>query len=135
VTPSKGVEEGGLIEVSEEDIQALSDKVVKQEDEFDVMAEILPIPIHLVWDNFLADKAKYSFVQFMEDAKEKDVVLDPWTPMDQDEGKKEEVESEKSTNPADGVAPTPINLSDVRTQEENMKRQMRLKVNIKGVPF
>ena len=70
---------GVITEVTEDEIKALSDQIQKREDEFEVLQQVLHIPIPQFWDNFLDTNAKFSFVNFMEESKEKEIVMDPWT--------------------------------------------------------
>ena len=62
---------GGLVEVSQAEIEELAANIIKREDEYDVLYEIWPISIQMFWDHFLSDNAKFSLAHFLEEIKEK----------------------------------------------------------------
>lgn len=75
---------GGLVEVSHDQIEELAASIEKREDEYDVLSEISPISVQMFWDNFFADNAKFSLAHFLEELKEKNIVMGKWEPCEED---------------------------------------------------
>ena len=102
---------GGLVEVSVEQVEELAASIIKREDEYDVLSEISPISVQMFWDNFFADNAKFSLAHFLEEIKEKNIVMGKWEPWEEDK-----------ENPVEEGA-------------ERIKRELNFTCAIKGVPF
>lgn len=96
------------------------------------MAEIFEIPVAMFWDNFFADKAKFSFGSFLEAQGEKEIVWDTWVELKEENT--EEVLN-KSPNSENGIEESKFVASVSTSDVTKLSRQIRWKVNIKGVPF
>ena len=133
-------DEKGIIEISDAEIQEIADKIEMNEEENTILDDIFPITLDMFWDNFISDNAKYSLGKFLEDQGEREIELDPWASNQVEENKDQANQLPESIAPlpsvASGVAPSPV-VQHQKTEENEikMKRQMRLRVNIKGVPF
>ena len=121
----------GFTEVSTSEIEELANSIVKKEDENDIISENFDIPLNMFWDNLFSDKAKFSLAAFMETQGEKEIVMDPWKEQKEEnkkeEDKKEDMTKEQSNNT--GFVETPS------YDQQKLEKQMRLKVNVRGVPF
>lgn len=92
----------------------------------------------MFWDNLFSDKAKFSLAAFMETQGEKEIVMDPWKEQKEEnkkeEDKKEEMTQEQSNNTG-FVEATGSIVETPSSDQQKLERQMRLKVNVRGVPF
>lgn len=126
---------GVLVEVDDVQLQELGSSIVKEEDEFDIVFEIFPLPLQAFWDNFLSDDAKFGFTEYFTEKKEKDISITKWEPDNSDhENQINNCEEIKGEGPlVEGVAQEPIR--QLENQLVKFKREMNMIAAIKGVPF
>jgi hypothetical protein len=125
---------GALAEVDDAQLQELGNSIMKEEDEFDIVLDFFPISLQTFWDNFWIDDAKYSMGDYFAEIKEKDIVTTKWeheASPQTDEVNVEEIKGE--VYPIDGAVEELAPMTD--NQLQKLKREMKMIVAIKGVPF
>lgn len=107
---------------------------MKEEDEFDIVLDFFPISLQAFWDNFLIDDAKYSMGDYFTEIKEKDVHTAKWEYEALPQTSEVNVEEIKGEDyPIDEAVEELPAMKD--NQLQKFKREMKMIVAIKGVPF
>jgi len=132
------------VDVNEEDVKALMDNVTKEEDEFKIIEEVMPISLNVFWENFLSDNAKYGIQDFLAEKGERDIVMQNWKQAPTNEetkggatppSPKAESQEDNDENKEKGKEDEPRVEKDQPQDKENLTRDLNFVANVRGVPF
>lgn len=133
---------GELKEVPESVLQDLMSTVQKAPDEFDVIQEVIPIPLQMFWDNFFADEAQYSLGDFLAERGEKNIDMGKWrvddNPVEEVKGEEDKVDdtpAESADKPDEGNIPVQPPSVESSKKSRKLTRELNFTVAVKGVPF